>query len=163
MGGYIGGRRPVAKPRSGWKFAILNDAVDLLQIRNWKAAVRATEKSYKTVCCKEQTSVWLSETKTLMKKIKPQRQAMWLTGITSCRTFATQPPTQWVEGTDTLNKQTERSVKAKRRLQQELGLKIWGILAPFPHRFPYCGADWLIFYLSRWTVRRLTGHCLLTQ
>jgi hypothetical protein len=31
-------RRPVGKPRGRWEDAVRRDAVDLLQIRNWKGA-----------------------------------------------------------------------------------------------------------------------------
>jgi hypothetical protein len=57
MGGHNGGSRPVAKPRSGWGVAIWSDAVDFPEIWNWKAAAKTREKSYKTVYCKEQTSM----------------------------------------------------------------------------------------------------------
>jgi len=100
--------------------------------------------------------------KKVTKKFEPYSGATWLTGISLCRTFTTQPPTQWVEWTVTGRKPKE-VCKSKRRLQQEMGLKIWGILHPFLHRFSYCGVDRLIFYLSRWTTRRLTGHYQMTQ
>jgi hypothetical protein len=38
MGGGFGGRRPLGKPRYRWKDALLGYAVDILQVRNWKAA-----------------------------------------------------------------------------------------------------------------------------
>jgi hypothetical protein len=38
MGGCFRGRRPVRSPRGRWE-----DAVDLLQIQNWKAAARNGE------------------------------------------------------------------------------------------------------------------------
>jgi hypothetical protein len=38
VGGDVGGRRPLGKPRFRWKDALLRYTVDLLQIRNWEAA-----------------------------------------------------------------------------------------------------------------------------
>jgi hypothetical protein len=38
-----GGRCPMGKPRGRWEAVVWSYAVDLLQIRNWKAAARKTE------------------------------------------------------------------------------------------------------------------------
>ena len=40
IGGHFGGRRPLGKPRHRWEDALGTDAIDLLPIRTWKAAVR---------------------------------------------------------------------------------------------------------------------------
>jgi hypothetical protein len=43
IGGCFGGRKSVGKPGSRWQDTGGRDALELLQIRNWKAAARKTE------------------------------------------------------------------------------------------------------------------------
>jgi hypothetical protein len=43
MGRYIGRRWPVGEPRNRWEDVVWTDAVDLLQIRNLKAAAKKRE------------------------------------------------------------------------------------------------------------------------
>jgi hypothetical protein len=43
MGRCFRERRPIEKPRGRWKGAVWREAIDLMQIQNWKAAARYTE------------------------------------------------------------------------------------------------------------------------
>jgi hypothetical protein len=40
---YFGRRWPVGEPRSRWEGAVWTDAVDLLQIRKWRATAKKRE------------------------------------------------------------------------------------------------------------------------
>jgi hypothetical protein len=43
MGRCFKERRPMEKSRKGWKIAVLIEAIDMVQIWNWKAAARNRE------------------------------------------------------------------------------------------------------------------------
>ena len=38
MVGYFGGRRPVEKRASRWKYVVTRDTIELFDLRNWKGA-----------------------------------------------------------------------------------------------------------------------------
>jgi len=43
MGRCFRERRSIVKPRGRWKGAVLREAIDLMQIQNWKAVARYRE------------------------------------------------------------------------------------------------------------------------
>jgi hypothetical protein len=49
MGRYFGDRRPLWKPRHGWENVVGKNALELLHIRDWKAAARRRECRRKVI------------------------------------------------------------------------------------------------------------------
>jgi hypothetical protein len=49
LGSWFGAGRTLGRPRNRWEDAIQRDAVNLLQIRNWKSAARDRDKWKKKV------------------------------------------------------------------------------------------------------------------